>query len=64
VEKEREKGALLLDYYLLRKTREEHTGNTIIRRYNGDGTIMWVQANERARETRPSKHVVEGTEQK
>jgi hypothetical protein len=25
----------------LGKTREEHTGNTIIKRYNGDGTIMW-----------------------
>ena len=30
----------LIEYYLLRRTREGHTGNTIIKSYNGDGT-MW-----------------------
>jgi len=37
----------------LKKTREAHTGNTIIKSYNGDGTIIWVQASEREN-TRPS----------
>ena len=32
--------SVVIEYYLLRMTREAHTGNTIIRSYNGDGT-MW-----------------------
>jgi hypothetical protein len=41
----------MIEYYLLRKTREAHTGNTIIRSYNGDGT-MWGPGEQAGKRTK------------